>query len=97
MKAKRWLAVFLILSFAAFLCAAALTAWVDPFFHYHAPHTDRFFYPIDNQRSQNDGILRHFDYDAVITGSSMIVNFKTSELDELFGTHAVKVPATGAT
>ena len=97
MKAKRWLAVFLILSFAAFLCAAALTAWVDPFFHYHAPHTDRFFYPIDNQRSQNDGILRHFDYDALITGSSMIVNFKTSELDELFGTHAVKVPATGAT
>ncbi|MDO4991006.1 MAG: hypothetical protein Q4E45_10920 [Eubacteriales bacterium] len=97
MKAKRWLAVFLILSFAAFLCAAALTAWVDPFFHYHAPHTDRFFYPIDNQRSQNDGILRHFDYDAVITGSSMIVNFKTSELDALFGTHAVKVPAEGAT
>ena len=97
MKAKRWLAVFLALSFALLLCAAALTAWVDPFFHYHAPMTDRFYYTIDNQRSQNDGILRHFDYDAVITGTSLIVNFRTSEMDALFGTHAVKVPATGAT
>ena len=97
MRAKRWLAVFLILSFAMFLCAAGLTAFVDPFFHYHAPHTGRFFYSLDNQRSQNDGILRHFDYDALITGSSLTVNFKTSELDALFGTHAVKVPATGAT
>ena len=34
---------------------------------------------------------------ALITGSSLTVNFKTSELDALFGTHAVKVPATGAT
>ena len=44
---------------------------VDPFFHYRAPDTDRYYYPLNNERSQNDGILRHFDYDALITGTSM--------------------------
>ena len=97
MRAKRWLAVFLALTLLAFLCTAALTAYVDPFFHYHAPLTDRFFYVIDNERSQNDGILRHFDYDAVVTGTSMTANFNTSELDALFGTHSVKIPASGGT
>ena len=96
MKAKRWLISFFILLAALFACAAALVIYVDPFFHYHAPHADKFFYTIDNQRSVNDGIVKHFDYDAMITGSSMTVNFDTSELDELFGTSSIKVPASGA-
>lgn len=58
---------------------------VDPFIHYHKPLTNAYFYPLDNQRSQNDGILKHFEYNALITGTSMTENFKTSELDELFG------------
>ncbi len=96
MKAKHWLITFFILLFAALFCAAALVVYVDPFFHYHAPHTDKFFYTIDNQRSANDGIAKHFDYDAIITGSSMTANFSTSELDALFGTNSVKLTAAGA-
>ena len=96
MRAKRWLRLFCILLAAVFLCAAAAVIRVDPFFHYHAPRDDRYFYPLDNERSMNDGILRHFDYDAVITGTSLAACFKTSELDDLFGTHSVKIPASGA-
>ena len=96
MKAKHWLAGFLALALVLFAGAGAVTAAVDPFFHYHAPNTDRYFYPIDNERSQNDGIAKHFEYDAVIAGSSLAANFRTSELDALFGTHAVKLPAPGA-
>lgn len=97
MKAKHALLTFFITLAALFLAAAALVWYIDPFFHYHAPHTDKFFYSIDNQRSANDGIAKHFDYDAVITGSSMTANFRTSEMDALFGTKAVKLTAAGAT
>ncbi len=69
---------------------------VDPFIHYHKPLTNAYFYPLDNQRSQNDGILKHFEYDALITGTSMTENFKTSELDELFGVNSIKIPYSGA-
>ncbi len=95
MNAKRSLTCFLLVLLVLSLCAGALVAWIDPFFHYHAPHTDRFFYTIDNERSMNDGIAKHFDFDAIVTGSSMVANFKTSEVDEIFGTHSVKLPLAG--
>ena len=96
MNAKRWLTIFLVLILAAVILTCSLVVIVDPFFHYHAPLSDRFFYTLDNQRSINIGIVRHFDYDALITGSSMTVNFNTSEIDERFGTRCIKVPASGA-
>ena len=51
------------------LCCT-LVVTVDPFFHFHKP-VSSLSYPLVNERYQNDGIARHFDYDAVITGTSM--------------------------
>ena len=65
-------------------CIISVVVYVDPFMHYHKPIISKFFYSLDNQRSQNDGIIKYFDYDAIITGTSMIENFKTSEFDKLF-------------
>ena len=68
------------------LCVAAIgavVAVIDPYFHY-GKGLSCLSYPLHNQRYQNDGIAKHFDYDAVIIGSSMTENFKPSELDELF-------------
>ena len=96
-KARKALIAFLTVLLAGLIAVCAINVYVDPFFHYHKPYTDKFYYTLDNQRSQNDGILRHFDYDTVITGSSMTENFRTSELDELFGTNSVKVCFSGAT
>ena len=96
MKAKSWLTGW----FLSVLILASLVVgsvyYADPFFHYHKPLTDRFYYPLDNQRYQNDGIIRNFDYDAMITGTSMTENFKTSELDSLFSVRSIKVPYSGA-
>ena len=80
-KAILWIIGFSVFVTAVIVCAAVLTAYVDPFFHYHSPRTDEFFYTLDNQRSQNDGIVKHFDYQGVITGTSMVENFKTTEAD----------------
>ena len=68
---------------------------IDPYFHYHKPYTDSYYYDLNNQRSQNDGISKHFDYNALITGTSMTENFKTSELNEIFGVNSVKVSYSG--
>lgn len=93
---KKWSICFLVLSLLGLTALGALTAVVDPYFHYHAPLTG-LEYPIENQRYQNDGIVKHFAYDAVITGSSMTENFKTSECNALFGVNAVKTPFSGGT
>lgn len=72
-----------------------ITVYVDPLFHFHAP-VEGIEYPLYDDKYMNDGIVRHFDYDAIIIGSSMAANFRTSVCDGVFGTHAVKIPLYGA-
>lgn len=91
MKSKLWIIGYLVLVVGALSIAGAWVVKVNPFFHYHKPLTEAYYYNLDNQRSQNDGISKHFDYDALITGTSMTENFKTSELDAIFGTNSIKV------
>lgn len=94
-KAKIWLSGYFILVIGMLSIVAYWTVKVDPFFHYHKPDIDKYFYVLDNQRSQNDGILKNFDYNAIIIGTSMTENFKTSEMDKIFDTNSIKVPFAG--
>lgn len=70
---------------------------IDPCFHYHKPLKELYYQLVsNNERSYNDGITKHFDYDAIITGTSMTENFKTSEAERLFGGRFIKIPYSGA-
>lgn len=96
LNSKIWILIYLILVIGALVVVAMQVIRVDPFFHYHQPDTDNYYYILNNERSQNDGIIKHFDYDAIITGTSMTQNFKTTEMDEIFGTNSIKIPYSGA-
>lgn len=96
MKRKQWSICLLCLWLVLLFCAASLTGVIDPFFHYHAP-LEGLAYPLTLQRYQNDGIVKHFSYDGLITGTSLTENFKASEFDSLFGTNSVKVCYSGGT
>ena len=93
---KKWGSKIILSAVILLCCIGGLTAFVDPYFHYHAP-LSFLEYPLNNQRYQNDGIVRNFDYDAIITGTSMTENFKTTEFDNLFNVNSIKVPFSGAT
>ena len=95
-KPSAWIKIFITVLCIVLAACMGTVALLDPFFHYHRP-LGGFFYVLDNERSQNDGIIRHFDYDALITGTSLTQNFRPSEADELFGVHSVKVCFAGAT
>ncbi len=92
---KRWCLRFFFCFVILMIGLGGVNAVIDPYFHYHKP-LKGLAYKISDERYQNDGIAKHFDYDALITGTSMVENFKTSEMDELFQTHSVKVPYAGA-
>ena len=91
----RWLCATLAVTLLLLCLFAVPTAYIDPLFHYHAP-LEQYQYPLTEERYQNDGIVRHFTYDGIITGTSMTENFKTSEADALFDAHFIKVPLAGA-
>ncbi len=87
--------IALITTLVILLGVSGVTFIFDPYFHYHAPF-DFQRYHLSNQRYQNDGIARHFEYDSIITGTSMTENFKTTEFNELFSKNSIKIPYFGA-
>ena len=87
----------LTLVFIALLLFAVsgIVYFFDPFFHYHKPY-DGISYILDNERYQDHGIAENFEYDTVITGTSMCENFSASLCDSLFSAKTVKIPMGGA-
>ncbi|MGN0436362.1 MAG: hypothetical protein ACI4D8_07030 [Wujia sp.] len=97
MNSKKWLICWFGMVITALVLIACLVYNLDPYLHYHKPYTDKYYYTLDNQRSQNNGIIKRFEYDAIITGTSMTENFMTTELDELFGVDSIKVTYSAGT
>ncbi len=93
-KQKRWFWSTLIGMITILLLIFIIMLVVDPYFHFHKP-VDGLSYRLYSERYINDGIAKHFEYDAIITGTSMNQNFKTSQMDELFGTKSVKMTFAG--
>ncbi|WP_022768211.1 hypothetical protein [Butyrivibrio sp. NC2007] len=93
---KKYFYWFLGAFFAIWFLLMGMVAVIDPFFHYHAP-LDGLYYSIGNQRYQNRGMAEQFDYDSIITGTSLTENFMTSEFDSLFDAKTVRLQFSGAT
>lgn len=85
---------FLASIFTCISCVVLLNVVIDPYFHYHAPYHNK--YGLYNPRYQNDGILKHFEYDALIIGTSMCENFKPTEFNQVFGVNSIKTCFSGA-
>ncbi len=93
MEAKKWNISVLLACVLLLVLFALPTVVIDPYFHFHAPYASYF---LKNERYQNDGIVKHFSYNTLVTGTSMTENFKTSEVDDIFGVTSVKAPFSGA-
>lgn len=94
-RAKAWF-IRCIAALLAVVLLVFLIIWIfDPYFHFHKPFSF-VSYRLYDERYMNDGISRNFDYDTIITGTSMAQNFKTSEADRLLGVNSVKETFSGA-
>ena len=90
MSGKKFVRLSLILTAVFLVLIAAVNIAIDPLFQYHKPWFG--LEPvITNERYQNAGVIKHFDFDNVIMGTSMCENFKVSEVNDLFGGQTVKV------
>lgn len=86
---RKFCIVFLTVFIGGLLFCGIVNAVVDPLFHYHAP-IKGLSYSLYDERYQNDGIVRHFTYDAMITGTSMTENASASLVSELYDVNCIK-------
>ena len=96
MNSKRFFITTVIETLLAVAIIGTLVIIVDPYFHYHKPLKGLKYALPNEEIYTNDGIIRNFDYDGVIIGSSMIRNYKNSKFDRLFGVKSIKIPYDGA-
>lgn len=94
---KTWLWVFASLLLVAVLGIMALVYRVAPYFRYHSPDTDTFYYDLDIEKARNlsDGLVKHVPCQGMIVGTSMTENFSASQAEALFGGSFVKAPLPG--
>lgn len=97
MDFKKWIKIFSLGSFTIIIILSAITIFIDPFFHFHKP-ISKLYYPLlgGYERYINNGIIKNFEYNAIVTGTSMTENFKASEVENLFGGKVIKIPFAGA-
>ncbi|RKM57909.1 hypothetical protein D6855_12735 [Butyrivibrio sp. CB08] len=96
--AKKNISIILIITLLLLTIHGAIVVYIDPFFHFHAP-LNSFYYKRSAtvERYTNDGIARHFDFNALITGVSVSEGFCMSEFDSLFGVKSEKIIYSGGT
>lgn len=100
MKAKYWFWTTIALTCAILFVIARFMMDIDPYFHYHGPIEDRPYALYGGgayEKYYNDGIGKHFEYDIMITGSSVTENFKASQAEVLWSGTVVKTCFAGGT
>lgn len=95
MKAKSFITTTIALVLVGLIMFSVITIAIDPLFQYHIPWFG--LEPvITNERYQNAGIAKNFDFENVIIGNSMSENFKVNDANEAFGGSTVKLVAAGS-
>ncbi len=95
MKSKSFIISVVSLALVALIGIGGINILIDPLFLYHKPLFG--LEPvITNERYQNAGIAKNFDFDNVIIGNSMSQNFKPSFFEDCFNGTTVKLTAAGS-
>lgn len=96
MKKQRWVISLLVIIVVILLGFAGIMYTLDPLLQYGKESAPLTYYEYTEMYS-NPGIAKHYDYDTVLVGTSMIENTDVDEFDQLMGSKAVRLPYSGGT
>lgn len=91
---KKFITKYFIILGLLLALTAGVVVFFDPFYHYHGklPFLKAV---LDDRDYQVKGTLDHFDYDAVVLGTSLAENTNTDVVKENFGVDAIKAIRAG--
>ena len=95
--ARRFAVTVVAIAAGAAAVVVAFNAWVDPFQHYRK--AERFPARFYNawQRYENPGLARHYDYDRVVTGSSLMECVIPDDVDRIMGGKTINLSVSAET
>lgn len=97
MTSKNFIKRLLITVLALVVFVGGVVFVFDPFYHYHGPWLGLKAI-LNDKEYQCIGTLRHFDYDTLLVGSSVMENNDNAWYDEAYGVKSIKaIRSYGAT
>lgn len=94
MNGKKWSITLIVSFFILLIGLGGVVVVLDPYFHYHAP-LEGLAYVLGPAEYTNDGISKHFSYQAMITGTSMTRDFQPDEAETLFDKEFIRITYLG--
>jgi hypothetical protein len=88
---------FIILSLLSLVMVGLTIFIVDPLQHYRRATLYRPLWVETNYRYYDAGFVKHYDYDCIIIGSSMVENFVPVEVGRKLSMKVLLAPLSGAT
>jgi hypothetical protein len=94
---RRFFATVLGIALAISAAVIAFNAWVDPFQQYRK--AERFPPRFYNawQRYENPGLAKHYDYDRIVTGSSLMECVLPADVDRIMGGRTINLSESAQT
>lgn len=86
---RRWVCGLVAAVAALLALCAAVVYIVDPCLYYRMP--DRWEPVFFSERYQAAGLAKNVEADTVLVGTSMAANYRASQIEEAFGTSAVRI------
>ena len=86
---RRWVCGLLACILALLAVCGAVVSVVDPCLYYRVP--DKWQPVLFNERYQMAGLAKNVEADTVLVGTSMAANYRSSWIQETFGTSAVRL------
>lgn len=95
MNEKKWTITLVSVVILTLACFAGMMYCLDPLLQYGTESGPLTCYTYTEKYS-NPGIAKHYEYDSVMVGSSMIRNTNVDLCDELWNCNLVRLPYSGA-
>ena len=91
---KNYSKIVIVVVAICLFCVGFINYIIDPFYNYHGPMkgTKPVIY---GEMYQNKGMAKYFEYDSLVTGTSMTEGFLASWFSEKFDCNAIKLPYAG--
>lgn len=87
---------FFVYSLTAIIVSSTVVVFlIDPYIYYHRSIGLRQVYA--DSTAMIPGVLKHYEYDTVLFGSSMVQNFHIGEMNKILGCNGVKATSAGLT
>lgn len=96
MSERKWTVILIAALFVSLLVFAGAMFFLDPVLNY-GPEKEFIPYYHYSTLYTNPGIAKHYEYDAVMVGTSMIQNTDVDKCDEVWGCNMVRLPYSGGT